>query len=164
MEVVVKALSKVKKKFERRTVDASEEVTLEELLEAEILNRKEAEARREKGEFFLTRVSCGLFDMGRGDNNKCRYIKHKGVEYHLNEWEHNPEYYISKEVRWDLTKDLCTDGKYYSSPQPLINTAKAKVYKKWLDKTPVKENNFAVIPLTEPKGIAYALRFLYEGS
>ena len=156
MKIVRKALLKVKKKFEWRDLDASDEITLDELLAEE---KKPTEA---KG-IFGRRVYAGLFDITNGDRSHSRDISVGKKEYNLTTWDHNPEYMITKSIRWDIINNKAVDGKEYHKPKKLIDESKQKVYQQWLDSRPKNHDYCPVIPLSEPVGLKMALGYLYEG-
>ncbi len=157
MRIVRKALSKVKKKFEWRDVDASEEITLEELLTKE-------KSRKESDTFCFTRLYPGLFDMTNGDSSHSRDIPVGKKEYNLTTWDHNPEYMITKSIRWDIKNKKAVDGKEYNKPKTLIDESKQRVYQQWLDSIPKNYDPYPVIPMTEPVGLKMALGLLYNGA
>jgi hypothetical protein len=101
MAEMVKNLDSVPVKFKEVWVDASDEITLEELYEAEKTDNR-----------LTRRIFPGL--MASGDSYCTREIVANGVYYYLTEWTHFHEYEIQRRVRWNLIDDIAeklTDNK-----------------------------------------------------
>jgi len=159
-KIINDALKKVKKKFIDKWVDASNEVTLSQLLS---LEQHEVKCNKDMTNSFVFRkVYPGLYDLN-GDSTYSRDIKLNNITYHLSTWEHNPEYTISKSVRWSVALDKAVDGKEYISSKKLIDESKVESYE-YYKITHSSNNEIKVIPLTEPIGLNFALKFLSGGT
>ncbi len=144
MAEMVKMLDSVPVKFKEVWVDASDEITLEELYEAEKTDKR-----------LTRRVFPGL--MASGDSYCTREIVANGVYYYLTEWTHFHEYEIQRRVRWNLIDDIAeklTDNKSRKK-KILYNPNKSSEKPK-----PMKIEPIAV--MSPPQSLAYALRFAEE--
>lgn len=147
MAEMVKILDSIPVKFKDVWVDASDEITLEELLDAEKIREP-----RKPNEILVRRVFTGLF--AGGDSSHTRGINVNGVSYYLTEWQNFHEYTIEREVRWNLIEDVAVDPKDNKSRKKKI------LYNPLKSSEPLKP--FKVEPMqamTPPTSLAYALRF-----
>ena len=147
MAEMVKILDSIPVKFKDVWVDASDEISLEELYASE---KKVKESK--SGFPMVRRVFPGLY--GGGDSSHTREITVKGVSYYLTEWQHFHEYQIERHVRWDMIKDVPVHSKDNKSRVRKI------LYNPNKSTEPVKP--FKVEPIqamTPPTSLAYALRF-----
>ncbi len=147
MTEMVKILDSIPVKFKDVWVDASDEITLEELYASE---KKVKESK--SGFPMVRRVFPGLY--GSGDSSHTREINVNGVSYYLTEWEHFHEYQIERNVRWNLIKDVAVNPKDNKSRERkiLYNPNKSSEPGK-----PFKVESIQA--LTPPSSLAYALRF-----
>lgn len=142
MVVCLDALKNVPKKFHHVHVDASDEITREELLNCEHVAKQKA---RNKGNIYITRMQLGHFY--NDDSNNSRMITTKnGTEYWLSEFENFNEYTISKMVYVSVSDKIDTTLK------TLINPNKSSE-----KPTPMKVEGFKA--MTGPVGLAYAMKY-----
>lgn len=153
--IINKALSKVPKKFIDKHIDASTEITLNQLISIEIYN-KQCNDDETNGHKY-SRCYPGLYNVN-GDTQYNRDIKIYNDTYHLSTWVHSPEYTITRSVRWNIKENKATDGKQYNNPITLIDNSKIDSYKKYVSEH--KNRECSVITIKKPVGIEYALRFL----
>lgn len=143
---IIKILKKIPKKFGWKNV-GTDEVTLEQLLEWE---------KESLGSY--RGIGIGLYDFKTDDWESSREIKGKdkfeGINFWLCEWDKSPEYSITKKIYWNLLKNIPVNpNEYFIDKKILLNPLKSypKEVKSFF--------NFDVIPLSEPVGINFALRF-----
>lgn len=141
MVEMLKVLAKIPVKFKKVWIDASDEITLDELYEAEKHD---------------TRLTRRIFPslMSSNDSYSTREIKVNGISYFLTEWNNFNEYEIRREVRWNLIDDIAeslSDNKSRVSKK-LFNPNKS-------DTKPEPMRIEAVKPLDNPVGLAHMMRF-----
>lgn len=140
-KTMLDSLSNVEKKFTFFIVDASEEITLEEL----------NGIIRSNG---YNRILPGF--MSGGDVETIHVVKKGEVEYVLSEWNIDHEYTIGKYVYWNLITDKPYDGKTYNKELKILYNEKKKANPKKFDE--IKP----ITPLTTPLGLGFALRYKYD--
>jgi hypothetical protein len=149
-KAILKVLKKIPKKFKWKH-KGTDEVTLEQLL----LWEKESTSP-------YRQIGCGLFNLETNDSQYIRVIKGKddfeGVKFWLSEWKLSPEYTITKEVRWNIIKDCPEkENEYFTDTTVLLNPLKS-----YPEKTRTQADY--VIPLTEPVGLTFALKYFKDRS
>ena len=159
-QVILDALSKVPVKFAEVSIDASTEVTREELLKLhEKENANIAKMQKEHpNAIYGYRCFPEMIAPG-GDHTMTISVKHpNGFEYYLMEWKIDHEYEISRRIRWNLVDDVPEDKGSYSREIKIQYNSdkKERPIKKW------PENAFKMVPMTEPLSLTYAMRFSEE--
>lgn len=96
-----------------------------------------------------------------GDSQSIRDVHVGNKIYTIATWEHDPEYSITKSIRWDVKNKKAVDGKEYSKPKKLVDKSKQVDYQQWAASRDGIDS-FPVIPLTEPVGLAYVLRTMQK--
>lgn len=147
-KAILKVLKKIPKKFKWKQV-GTDEVTLDELLQWE---QESTNPYRQ--------IGCGLFSLETNDSQYNRVIKgvdkFEGIKFWLSEWKLSPEYTITKEVYWNILKDCpANPNEYFIDVKTLLNPLKS-----YPEKTRTEADY--VMPLHEPMGIAYALKFFND--
>lgn len=156
-KVISKLLEARPKKFEYRQV-GTDEVTLTQLLRWE----HKAHAKDKADNIFrLHRILPGLMCMETGDSQHNRVIqgqdKYEGIKFWLSEWKLSPEYTIRKELYWNLAKNEPENGEHYRESHTKLNPSKHYPPKK------PKNEVCTVIPIHEPVGLTFAMKYLCEG-
>lgn len=149
MTEMVKVLDSIPVKFEDVWIDASDEITLEKLLEIE---NKLISDPGKPNRVLVRRVFPGLY--ASGDSSHTREINVNGVSYYLTEWGKFHEYQIQRQVRWNLIDNVAVQPKDNKSRERKI------LYNPNKSSEPLKPFNVEQVqPMTPPTSLAYALRF-----
>ena len=98
-KVIIKALINVPKKFETKFIECNDFTREEAINETDRYNQ----------DLLMHRVFPCMYDTRTQEYSKDRYFEKDGEKYYVHYWNSRPDWFLQREVRWDILNNCEAD-------------------------------------------------------